>query len=117
MSPGNEQREFWTSEAADTPQSENYMGIRDPVVDELVSQIIAAPDRASLVAHVRALDRVLSWGFYVIPEWYDGHYRLAYWDKFGRPETLPKYGLGLDTWWFDPTRAEATEKRWAETRR
>ncbi|HTS90878.1 MAG TPA: extracellular solute-binding protein [Stellaceae bacterium] len=113
-SPGNEQREFWTSEAADTPQSENYMGIRDPVIDELVDRIIAAPDRASLVPLVRALDRILSWGYYVIPEWYDGHYRLAYWDKFGKPATLPKYGLGLDTWWLDPARAETLEKKRAE---
>ncbi len=69
-SPGNEQREFWKSESADKPGSRNYMGLKDPVVDQLVEDLINADSRKSLVAHTRALDRVLHWGYYVIPNWH-----------------------------------------------
>jgi microcin C transport system substrate-binding protein len=117
LSPGNEQRDYWTSAAADTPESENRMGIKDPVVDELVEKLIAAPDRKTLVAHTKALDRVLLWGFYIIPQWYNGNYYLATWDKFSRPATPPKYGGGIDdTWWFDQAKADALEKRKAEVK-
>jgi microcin C transport system substrate-binding protein len=102
LSPGNEQRDFWSSEAADRPGSRNLAGIQDPVVDALINEIITAPDRVSLVTACRALDRVLLWGHYVIPQWYIDVYRVVYWNKFGRPETKPKYTLGfLDTWWVD----------------
>ena len=108
LSPGNEQRDDWTSEAARTPGSQNLAGIRDPVVDRLVDLVVAAPDRSSLVARSRALDRVLLWGFYVIPHWHIQAFRVAYWDKFGRPRIAPKYTLGFpDTWWVDPTREAA----------
>ncbi|HEY3068459.1 MAG TPA: extracellular solute-binding protein [Methylomirabilota bacterium] len=102
LSPGNEQIDFWTSEKANEPGSQNYAGIRDPVVDALVAELIAAPTRAALVARCRALDRVLLWGHYVIPHWHLGAYRVAYWDKFGRPAISPKYSVGLDTWWVKP---------------
>jgi microcin C transport system substrate-binding protein len=115
LSPGNEQRDYWTSEAASTPDSQNLMGVRDPVVDELVEKLIAAPDRKTLVAYTRALDRVLLWGFYIIPQWYDGNQRLVSWDKFSRPASPPKYGSAVnDTWWFDQAKADALEKRKAE---
>jgi microcin C transport system substrate-binding protein len=114
LSPGNEQRDYWTSAAAGTPESENLMGIRDPVVDELVEKLIASPDRKTLIAYTRALDRVLLWGFYIIPQWYDGNYRLVSWDKFSRPATPPKYNLGLDTWWLDQAKADALEQHRAE---
>jgi microcin C transport system substrate-binding protein len=116
LSPGNEQRDYWTSEAAKTPESENLMGIRDPVVDELVEKLIGSPDRKTLIAHTEALDRVLLWGFYLIPQWYDGNYRLVSWDKFSRPPNPPKYSPGLDTWWFDQARADTLEKRKAEVK-
>ncbi|WP_123401866.1 extracellular solute-binding protein [Inmirania thermothiophila] len=106
LSPGNEQRDFWTSAAADTPGSRNLAGIRDPVVDELVELLIAAPDRASLVARARALDRVLLWGHYVIPHWHLNYFRVAYWDLFGRPPVNPPYALAFDTWWVDRAKAE-----------
>jgi microcin C transport system substrate-binding protein len=102
LSPGNEQRDFWSSKAADTPGSRNIAGIRDPVVDELIELVISAPDRASLVTRTRALDRVLLWGHYVIPHWHSRVFRIAYWDKYERPKITPKYGLGLETWWMRP---------------
>ena len=102
LSPGNEQIDFWTSEKANEPGSQNYAGIRDPVVDALVAELIAAPTRADLIARCRALDRVLQWGHYVIPHWHLGAYRVAYWDKFGRPAISPKYSTGFDTWWVKP---------------
>ena len=100
LSPGNEQRNYWTSAAARSPGSRNYAGIADPVVDELVEQLIVSPDRATQVSAARALDRVLLWGHYIIPHWHSRHYRLVYWDKFGRPETIAPNGLAfLRTWW------------------
>ena len=99
LSPGNEQAMFWTSEAADQPGSGNYVGIRNPAVDTLVAGVISARDRDELVARTRALDRVLLWNHYVIPQWHIGHDRVAYWDKFGRPETTPMRGYQLFAWW------------------
>ena len=113
LSPGNEQRDFWGSVAADTPGSRNLPGINDPVVDELIELVIAAPGPAALVARTRALDRVLLWGHYVIPHWHLAAFRVAYWDKFGRPPVAPKYALGVDTWWVDPGK-EATAGRKGE---
>jgi microcin C transport system substrate-binding protein len=106
LSPGNEQRNFWGSDKADVKGSGNRIGIKSPVVDDLVAQIVSAPDRDELIARTRALDRVLLWGWYVIPNWHIDHFRLAYWDKFGRPKITPKYGLGAPgTWWYDPSKA------------
>jgi microcin C transport system substrate-binding protein len=102
LSPGNEQVDYWASVSADTPGSRNLAGVRDPVVDRLIEQLIAAPDRAALVARTRALDRVLLWGHYVVPHWHITAYRVAHWDRFGRPVVSPKYSLGFDTWWIDP---------------
>jgi microcin C transport system substrate-binding protein len=110
-SPGNEQRSFWGSAYADQPGSPNALGLKDPVVDALVEQLIAAPDRASLVARTHALDRVLQWGFYVVPQWHIPYDRLAYWDKFGRPAVTPSQGVQVDTWWVDPAKAAALAGR------
>jgi microcin C transport system substrate-binding protein len=107
LSPGNEQRDLWGSVAAAEPGSRNTIGVKDPVVDALVDLVISAPDRAGLIHRTRALDRVLLWGHYVIPHWHIRAFRVAYWDKFGRPETSPKYSLGFDTWWVDKGRFEA----------
>lgn len=99
-SPGNEQREFWGSDRADMPGSRNYLGLKDPVVDELVNLIVSAPTREELVIRCRALDRVLQHGWYVVPNWHLAAWRVAYWDKFGIPEVQAPYALGvLDTWW------------------
>jgi microcin C transport system substrate-binding protein len=102
LSPGNEQADYWSSEAARTPGSRNLAGVSDPAVDGLIAAIIAAPDRASLIARTRALDRALLAGHYVIPHWHIAAFRVAYWDRFGRPAVAPKYELGLDTWWVRP---------------
>jgi microcin C transport system substrate-binding protein len=106
-SPGNEQRDFWGSESAAHEGSRNIIGIADPVVDALIDKIIFAPDRTSLVAATRALDRVLLWGYYVIPHWHIRYERIAYWDKFGRTEITPKYGTDLFAWWVDPVKEAA----------
>ncbi len=112
LSPGNEQRDFWSSQAADIPGSRNLAGIKDPVVDALINKIIKAPDRKSLIAAGRALDRVLLWGHYVIPHYYVQTYRIAYWNKFDRPALKPKYALGfLDTWWIDPIKEKRLKNR------
>ncbi|MFB4205163.1 hypothetical protein KBTX_01179 [wastewater metagenome] len=107
LSPGNEQRAYWGCEAAKTPGSQNYAGICSPAIDALVDKVIHAPDREALVTRTRALDRALLWGFYVVPHWYSGSFRLVYWDKFGQPARNPPYGLALDSWWVNPEKAAA----------
>jgi microcin C transport system substrate-binding protein len=114
LSPGNEQREFFGSQAADAHGSQNVLGIKSPIIDELVEELIKAPDRASLVAHTRALDRVLQYGYYVIPQFHLGAFWVAYWDKFHRPEVAPKYGLGFDAWWIDPKAEQSVEAKKGE---
>jgi microcin C transport system substrate-binding protein len=102
QSPGNEQRDYWTSAAADRNGSRNTIGIKNPVVDQLVDRIIYAATQEELTAACKALDRVLWYNYYVIPNWYLATYRLAFWDKFSRPETAPLYYNPfqlLMTWW------------------
>ena len=98
-SPGNEQREFWGSDAAMLEGSRNIIGIQDPAIDKLIEALIQAPNREQLVLHARALDRVLQWNHFVVPQFHIGSHRIAYWDKFGFPEVRPTYSLGIDTWW------------------
>jgi microcin C transport system substrate-binding protein len=105
LSPGNEQIDYWASSSASTPGSRNLAGVRDPVVDRLIELVISAPDRPALVARTRALDRVLLWGHYVIPQFHVTAFRVAYWNRFGRPAVSPKYDLGFDTWWIEPSGA------------
>ncbi|MDN6297829.1 MAG: extracellular solute-binding protein [Halomonas sp.] len=109
--PGNEQRDFWTSEAADRPQSRNVMGLESSAVDALVEQLISADSRQELNTVIHALDRVLRWGFYVIPHYHSGETRIAVWDKFGYPQPFPAYGMDLDAWWVDAERAARLEQR------
>jgi microcin C transport system substrate-binding protein len=112
-SPGNEQRDFWGSEAAKREGSRNAIGVADPVIDELVDLVIAAPDRASLVARTQALDRVLLWNHFVVPNFHIASDRIAYWNRFGRPPVVPRQGvvMQLDAFWFDPAKAAALEKK------
>lgn len=112
LSPGNEQRDMWTSVSADTPGSRNYAGIKDPVVDELVNKLINAPNRETLVTTTHALDRVLLWGHYVVPHWHIRSHRLVYWNKFGKPDVSPRYMPSPFTtfppsWWVDASKAAA----------
>jgi microcin C transport system substrate-binding protein len=113
LSPGNEQRDFWGSTAADTPGSRNYIGIKNPAVDALIERIIFAKDRAELVAATRALDRVLLWNHYVVPQFTIDVARTARWDRFGRPEKLPEYGAAAfpTIWWWDTDKAAKTGSR------
>ncbi|UFN48332.1 extracellular solute-binding protein [Roseomonas sp. OT10] len=113
LSPGNEQRDFWTSEKAKEPGSRNTIGLSDPVVDALVELVVNAPDREELIQRTHALDRVLLWSHIVIPHWHSRTFRIAWWDRLGRPERNPRYGLGFDSWWVDPARDRAL----AEARR
>ncbi len=99
LSPGNEQLSMWGSAFANTPGTLNRIGLQDPVVDDLVSKLINAQDRASLITTTKALDRVLLWKDLVIPQWHISSYRVAYWNTIARPEHLPKYGLAIDSWW------------------
>jgi len=114
LSPGNEQRDFFGSAAADQRGSQNVLGIKSPVIDQLIEGLINSPDRVSLVAHTRALDRVLQYGYYVIPQFHLGAFRVAYWDKFRRPAISPKYAVGFETWWVDPTAEKSVEAKKGE---
>jgi len=113
LSPGNEQREYWGSQAADMAGSRNIIGIKNPAIDKLIDRVIFTKDRDDLVAATRALDRVLLWNHYVVPQWNYPKVRTARWDRFGRPTELPKYGLSgfPSLWWFDPDRAARIGKR------
>jgi microcin C transport system substrate-binding protein len=113
LSPGNEQREFWGSQTADQPGSKNTVGIKNPAVDALIDKVIFAKDRADLVAATKALDRVLLWNFYVVPQFTYGFTRYARWDRFSHADPLPKYGRsGLPSlWWYDAEKAARIGKR------
>ena len=110
LSPGNEQRGYWGSQAADQPGSYNLIGIKNPAVDALINQVIFAKNRADLVAATKALDRVLLWNHYVVPQWTYPYVRTARWDRFGRPDPMPKYGMEAfpTVWWWDATKAAKT---------
>ncbi len=101
-SPGNEQREYWHSASADNPGSRNFIGLKDPAIDTLVEKLIAADSREELITRTRALDRVLLWGHYVIPNWHIKTWRVAYWNHLAHPQTTPAYDIGLMTWWKKP---------------
>lgn len=106
-SPGNEQRDFWGSAKADIPGSRNHIGIKDPVIDEMIEGIIQAEDRQDLVTKVRAMDRVLLHNHYVIPMWHYPIWRVAYWNKLQRPDTLSPITPGItNTWWSNPNWSE-----------
>lgn len=115
QSPGNEQREFWSSQAADMQGSRNVAGIRDKAVDALIDRVIFARDREELVAATHALDRVLLWGFYLVPQWHLPEIWVAYWNKFGIPEEQPSYaGVDIESWWIVQHRESAIERSFEE---
>lgn len=114
-SPGNEQAGFWGSQAADTKGSRNYMGIKDPAVDAMINHVINANSREELITAVKALDRVLLWGEYMIPQWYYPYERIAHSSRLVRPESEPLYGTDIYTWWIDnqsDTTKAANESSW-----
>ncbi len=109
LSPGNEQRNFWGSDAADTDGSRNVVGIKNYAVDGLIESLINASDREELITITKALDRVLLWNYYVIPQWHISSYRVLYWDFFDQPKIKPKYSLGFDTWWINQNKFETIQ--------
>jgi microcin C transport system substrate-binding protein len=113
LSPGNEQRDYFGSQAADTPGSRNIGGIKNPAVDTLIERIIFAKNRDELVAACKAMDRVLLWNCYLVPQFIIPYVRSARWDRFSHPERLPKYGVAgfPNLWWWDAEKAAKTGKR------
>jgi microcin C transport system substrate-binding protein len=113
LSPGNEQRGYWGSAAADMPGSQNYAGIKNPAIDKLIERIVFTKNRADLVAATKALDRVLLWNNYVVPQWTYGKVRTARWDRFRHPDVMPKYGRDSfpTIWWWDEASAAKTGSR------
>ena len=113
LSPGNEQRGYWGSQAADQSGSRNYAGIKDPAIDALIDRLIFAKSREELVAATKALDRVLLSQHFVVPQWTYGKQRTARWDRFGRPDPMPKYGAAAfpTVWWWDAERAAKVGSR------
>lgn len=101
QSPGNEQREMWSSQSADLKGSKNYAGIKNPAIDKLIDRVVYAKDYDELVATTRALDRVLLWNYYTVPQWYSDTINIAYWNKFGLPDKQPDYaGIDPFSWWI-----------------
>jgi microcin C transport system substrate-binding protein len=113
LSPGNEQRGFWGSQAADQSGSRNLIGIKDPAIDKLIERVIFATSRDDLVAATRALDRVLLWNHFVVPQWSYPFERTARWDRFSHPEKMPKYGASMfpSIWWWDADKAAKAPQR------
>ncbi len=108
-SPGNEQADFWTCAAGKNEGSANIVGICDPVVDALVAKVIAAQTKQQLLASVHALDRVLLWGWYVVPNWHLDQVWVAYWNRFGHPSQPVRPGVVFNSWWIDPALAAKTD--------
>jgi microcin C transport system substrate-binding protein len=113
LSPGNEQRGYWSTASADQSGSRNYVGIKNPAVDALIERVIFAKSRSELVAATKAMDRVLLWNHYVVPQWTYGMVRTARWDRFSHPAELPKYGASAfpTVWWWDAQKAAKTGSR------
>ena len=117
-SPGNEQRYMWSSDAADTPGTRNYMGIKNPALDELIEKIVSAKTRKDLVVNIQALDRILTHQYYMVPHWYIAYDRAVYWNKFGRPKINASQSAVnnnvLEWWWWDKERVNKLKKARAD---
>ena len=107
--PGNELRDYFTCAAPRRRAAINVPGICDPAVDALVEKIVTAQDRDTLKIAARALDRVLLWRWYVVPNWDSRRFHVAYWDRFGHPDKPIRAGFNFDTWWVDPAKAAAND--------
>ena len=112
LNPGVELRSYWGADSAKMDGSQNLAGIADPVIDALIEKVTAAKSRLELVTATRAIDRVLRAGHYWVPHWYKAAHNVAYWNKFARPATKPKYDTGvIDTWWLDSAKAAALKTK------
>ncbi|WP_297809679.1 extracellular solute-binding protein [uncultured Helicobacter sp.] len=117
LSPGNEQAFFWGSNAADAEGSYNYIGIKNEVIDALITKVIQAKDYQELLVSTRALDRVLLWGYYMIPHFHTKTFRVAFWDFLEHPEITPIYNVGFETWWANPSKLEKLQSKYPNFRR
>ena len=111
LSPGNEQAYYWGSQAARTDGTRNYSGIQVPAIDALIKRMADASNRHQLVTAVRAMDRILQWGHYVVPLFHQRSDRLAIWNRFDRPQKTPLYGYRIETWWANEARLETNNKQ------
>ena len=111
LSPGNEQRNFWGSDASITNGSKNFIGIKNTIIDLMIEKIISSKNREDLINSSKALDRILLSGHYVIPQWHISAYRTLYWDIFDKPKIIPKYSLGINTWWIDNKKEKSIDQR------
>ena len=109
-SPGNEQRGFWSCAAAEQPGSRNTAGICHPVIDELIDKLVVARDPEELKALTHALDRVLLWQYFVVPNWHLAADRILWWNKFDRPKIPLKYGVNVSRWWVDDARSSQLQQ-------
>jgi microcin C transport system substrate-binding protein len=108
--PDTDLKIIWRSDYIES--SYNQARVRDPAVDALVDGIVANQENEPMLrAYGRALDRVLTWNFYVVPQWHLAKYRIAYWNKFSRPAVKPKYSLGFGSWWLDAAKEARLPKR------
>ena len=117
LSPGNEQAFFWGSEVADKQGSYNYIGVKNDVVDALITKVIHAKNHKELLSSVRALDRVLLWEYYVIPHFHIKTFRVAFWRFLEHPKITPLYGVGFETWWMDSKKLQEIQDRYPNFRR
>jgi microcin C transport system substrate-binding protein len=105
---------MWSSEAESTPGSRNYMGIKNPAINELIDNIVEAKSRKELVNYIQAMDRILTHQFYIVPNWYIPYDRIVYWNKFSRPKINPSQSIIinniLEWWWFDKNKATLLKK-------
>ena len=106
---GNEQVDYWTCRSASLPGTRNVAGVCSPVVDAMVAKLLEAGDHAALVTAAHALDRVLLWGWYMVPQWHAQELHVAYWNRFGHPSQPVRTGLDFAAWWVDPALAAATD--------
>lgn len=106
LTPGNEQAQMWSSQAADQVGNYNYSGIKNPVIDDAVQRVIHAPNRQQLILRTQVLDRLLRAGYYQILTYANNQSWYAYWNMYQQPKIKPKLSLGLDYWWVDQQQAK-----------
>ncbi len=108
-SPGNEQLDYWSCKAAHSEGSGNLMGVCSPAINSVLTKIISAQSKEQLVPAVRALDRMLLWGWYLVPQFYLNQFWVAYWDRFGFPDKPVRTGVQFNSWWVDAAKAAKTD--------
>jgi microcin C transport system substrate-binding protein len=106
---GNEQVDFWSCDSGKQKGTQNLSGVCDPAVDSLVNGIVGAKTHGDMVTAAHALDRVLLWGWYMVPQWYLREVHVAYWNRFGHPDKPVRTGLDFAAWWVDPALAKTTD--------